>query len=170
MGVASSKPQDTIDLSVNNTAIRRLLTRLAIKTTARFYKYDGPCVPLSSRLILKRGSDVGLAEVATMAFVAAHTKIPVPRVHCAFTRKSMTYIVMERVRGQTLAEALPALFDDGWTTSSRSCGRCWTSCVLSQLLEVLFRAAEAARSLIRVFPPNEQDSGRFPRPTPFMCG
>ncbi|EGX93679.1 Protein kinase-like domain [Cordyceps militaris CM01] len=46
-----------------------------------------------------------------MAFIAARTKIPVPRVHCSFTRRNVTYIVMERMRGKTLADAWPSLSD-----------------------------------------------------------
>ncbi|KAF2807827.1 uncharacterized protein BDZ99DRAFT_464738 [Mytilinidion resinicola] len=38
-----------------------------------------------------------------MQFVAQHTSIPVPTVHCAFTRKGQTYIVMERIDGDTVA-------------------------------------------------------------------
>jgi len=39
-----------------------------------------------------------------MLFIAKHTNIPVPRVYCAFTHKGRTYIVMERMRGQCLAQ------------------------------------------------------------------
>lgn len=109
MGATSSKPPGTKDLSVNNTVVQRLFTRLALHTTARFYKYEGVCVPISRKLILKRGEHVTLTEAATMVFVATHTNIPVPRVHCAFTRKNVTYIVMERVPGQTFAAAWPTL-------------------------------------------------------------
>lgn len=44
-----------------------------------------------------------------MAFIAARIKIPVPRVHCSFRHKGQTFIVMERLRGQTLADAWPTL-------------------------------------------------------------
>ena len=35
-----------------------------------------------------------------MQFIAKHTSIPVPKVYCAFKRKGLTYIVMERIDGQ----------------------------------------------------------------------
>ncbi|KGQ08112.1 hypothetical protein BB8028_0006g03660 [Beauveria bassiana] len=97
--------QDVNTMAINNTPMRRFLTLLALKTLSRFYKWDGPCVPISSSLIVKKGSDIHLTEAATMAFVAARTKIPVPRVHCSFTRRNVTYIVMERVRGKSLPAA-----------------------------------------------------------------
>ncbi|KAM3500879.1 hypothetical protein MY10362_006018, partial [Beauveria mimosiformis] len=97
--------QDANTMAINNTPMRRFLTLLALKTISRFYKWDGPCVPISSRLIVKKGSDIHLTEAATMAFVAARTKVPVPRVHCSFTRRNATYIVMERMRGKSLPAA-----------------------------------------------------------------
>lgn len=103
--------QDANSLAINNSRIRRFLTLIALKTTSRFYQWNGPCVPLSSRIVVKKGTDVHLTEAATMAFIAARTKIPVPRVHCSFTRRNVTYIVMERMRGKTLADAWPSLSD-----------------------------------------------------------
>ncbi|KAJ5361944.1 Aminoglycoside phosphotransferase [Penicillium brevicompactum] len=37
-----------------------------------------------------------------MQFIAQHTSIPVPKVKCAFTRSGMTYIVMERIKGDMI--------------------------------------------------------------------
>ncbi|KAM3439261.1 hypothetical protein MY4824_002790 [Beauveria thailandica] len=99
------EPQDANTMAINNTPMRRFLTLLALKTISRFYKWDGPCVPISSRLIVKKGRDIHLTEAATMAFIAARTKVPVPRVHCSFTRQNTTYIVMERMRGKSLPAA-----------------------------------------------------------------
>ncbi|KHO00643.1 Protein kinase-like domain protein [Metarhizium album ARSEF 1941] len=108
----STKPQEPDGLAIRNTALRRYLTMLALKTTARFYKWDGPCVPVSRSIMVKKGKRVvGLTEAATMAFIAARTKIPVPRVHCSFTCNHSTYVVMERIPGKTLADAWPALSD-----------------------------------------------------------
>ncbi|XWW97824.1 hypothetical protein V2A60_005811 [Cordyceps javanica] len=101
--------QDAAGLAINDGKLRRRLTLIALKTMSRFCKYNGPCVPISSRIIVKKGVRVNLTEAATMAFVAARTNIPVPRIHCAFTRRDVTYIVMERIRGKTLAHAWPSL-------------------------------------------------------------
>lgn len=101
--------QNVNSLAANASPIPRYLTLLALKTTARFYKCDGLCVPISSRMIVKKGINVNLTEAATMAFVAAQTRIPVPRVHCLVTHRNVTYIVMERMRGKTLADAWPNL-------------------------------------------------------------
>ncbi|GAO15683.1 uncharacterized protein UV8b_01542 [Ustilaginoidea virens] len=99
------------DLTVKDTAIRRCLTLLAIKTIARLYRYDGPCVPISPCVIVKKGKSIDVTEAATMMFIARQTSIPVPRVYCAFVRKRSTYLVMERIRGKTLAAAWPGLSD-----------------------------------------------------------
>lgn len=40
-----------------------------------------------------------LAEAHAMQFVAQHTSIPVPKVHCAFIHGRSTYIVMDRIEG-----------------------------------------------------------------------
>jgi aminoglycoside phosphotransferase (APT) family kinase protein len=38
-----------------------------------------------------------------MHFIAQHTSIPVPKVHCAFTHCDTTYIVMEHINGEMIA-------------------------------------------------------------------
>ncbi|OAR01097.1 hypothetical protein LLEC1_05446 [Akanthomyces lecanii] len=101
--------QNVNNLAKNDSLVSKCLTLLALKITARFYNCSGPCVPISTRMIVKNGVNVSLTEAATMAFVAAQTKVPVPRVHCAFTHKKVTYIVMERMRGKTMADAWPDL-------------------------------------------------------------
>lgn len=40
-----------------------------------------------------------------MEFIARNTSIPVPKIYCAFTYKGWTYIVMQRVRGECLANS-----------------------------------------------------------------
>ncbi|EPE31261.1 Protein kinase-like (PK-like) [Glarea lozoyensis ATCC 20868] len=39
-----------------------------------------------------------------MQFISQHTSIPVPKVYCAFTHKGITYIVMEKIKGEMLGE------------------------------------------------------------------
>jgi len=57
---------------------------------------------LSDSLVLKSGSLVQLAEASTMRYIAKNTSIPVPKVYCAFVRKGITYILMERIKGDIL--------------------------------------------------------------------
>lgn len=99
----------TDHLAINNTLLRRFLTLLALRTTARFYRYDGPCIPISKRLIVKSGPFVHLTEAATMSFVASRTSIPVPRVHCSFVHGNQAYIVMERIQGDSFPKAWKTL-------------------------------------------------------------
>ncbi|KAJ3528933.1 hypothetical protein NM208_g9986 [Fusarium decemcellulare] len=96
-------------LAINNTFLRRLVTRLVLKTTALFYQHDGPCVPISRHIIVKTGPFVHLTEAATMNFVATNTSIPIPRIYCSFVYKNWAFIVMERIRGNSLAEAWKTL-------------------------------------------------------------
>ncbi|WXC64563.1 hypothetical protein SNK03_010373 [Fusarium graminearum] len=105
---SATQHNNTELLAINNTPLRRLLTRIALKTTAHFYKHDGPCVPISKHSIVKTGRSVHLTEAATMRFVAANTSVPVPTVHCSFVHNNQEFIVVERVQGQTLAKALSA--------------------------------------------------------------
>ncbi|EWG54004.1 hypothetical protein FVEG_17219 [Fusarium verticillioides 7600] len=102
---AATQHEGTSSLAINNTFSRRLMTLIALKTSARFYKHDGPCIPISKSLIVKKGPIVHLTEAPTMQFVAASTSIPVPTVHCSFVHKNRAHIVMQRICGKSLAEA-----------------------------------------------------------------
>ncbi|RNJ60943.1 hypothetical protein D7B24_005031 [Verticillium nonalfalfae] len=53
----------TEHLAINNTWLRRFLTRLALRTTAKFYSRDGLCVPISNHRIVKTGIRTHLTEV-----------------------------------------------------------------------------------------------------------
>jgi aminoglycoside phosphotransferase (APT) family kinase protein len=54
---------------------------------------------------------VTLAEAHTLQFIAVHTSIPVPKVHHTFTHRGKTYILMERIRGETMAKKWRSLSD-----------------------------------------------------------
>ncbi|KAH7019747.1 kinase subdomain-containing protein [Ilyonectria destructans] len=94
----------TEHMAIKNTRIRRLLTRLALWTTAHCYKLDGFVRPISPNLIVKTGPWVHLTEAATMEFISTNTSIPVPRVHCSFVHNNRAYIVMKRIQGSVLAK------------------------------------------------------------------
>ncbi|EFY90662.1 hypothetical protein MAC_03242 [Metarhizium acridum CQMa 102] len=92
------------NLAINNTRIRRFLTLVALKTTARFFRRQGACVPISRRLIVKSDAFVDLTEGATMRFVSNNTSVPLPKVWCSFIRNGRVYLVMERIRGDCIAK------------------------------------------------------------------
>ncbi|KAF7570572.1 aminoglycoside phosphotransferase [Pyrenophora tritici-repentis] len=99
VSIAQSQP-------INATAFNRYLTLIAIKLARRFRKQpDIPILFLFKKLCVKCGTQVDLSEASTMQFVAKHTSIPVPRVHCAFTHKNRTYIVMERIHGEPVCDS-----------------------------------------------------------------
>ncbi|KAI5850816.1 kinase-like domain-containing protein [Durotheca rogersii] len=97
--------------AINNTRLRRFLTLLALKTTARLFRRQGACIPISKRLLVKSDSFVHLAEAATMKFIADNTTIPVPKVWCSFTHNGRVYIVMERIQGDPIPR--------GWGSRSK---------------------------------------------------
>lgn len=97
--------EGTEGLAINNTFLNRVLVLLALKTVARFYQVDGPCIPISDGLIVKMGPFVHLTEATTMSFVAANTSLPVPHVHCSFVHNNRAYILMERIQGDSVAKA-----------------------------------------------------------------
>lgn len=92
----------TEHLAINNTFRHRLFTRLALHTTAKFFKRDGHCVPISKHKIVKVGYWTHLTEAATMKYVSETTSTPVPKVYCSFVHKNRAYIVMERIVGEEI--------------------------------------------------------------------
>lgn len=66
---------------------------------------------VNDRFAVKIGCDVSLIEAENMKFLAANSKVPVPKVYAAFrnpdTKK--THIVMEYIPGDTLQKLLPSL-------------------------------------------------------------
>jgi len=84
-------------LAINNIRIRCFLARIALYTTAKFFKYKGPYIPISKHKILKTGYSVHLTEAATMEYVAQYTSIPIPKVYSSFLHKNRVYIIIERI-------------------------------------------------------------------------
>jgi aminoglycoside phosphotransferase (APT) family kinase protein len=65
---------------------------------------------LSKHYCVKMGALRSISEASALQFVARNTSIPVPKVYCAFERKGITYILMERIDGDPIAR--------GWTGRS----------------------------------------------------
>jgi aminoglycoside phosphotransferase len=107
----ATQHEATGHLAINNTFLRRVFTLLALRTTARLYRYDGPRVPISKSLIVKTGPYVHLTEAATMKFIGIKTSIPVPNVYCSFIHRNRAFIVMERIQGQPLSKVWKSLSD-----------------------------------------------------------
>ncbi|KAI1136853.1 kinase-like protein [Hypoxylon sp. FL0543] len=103
----------TEHLAVNNTLYRRLSTLISLRSArwCRKYRPTGRCQPISKKLVVKTGPSVHLTEAATMAFVAKHTSIPVPRVHCSFIHNNRAYIVMDRIEGDVIGNIWETLSD-----------------------------------------------------------
>jgi len=95
-----SKPS----LSVNHTPLPRFFVLETLRILNRTLPRRGPVLMLSKNLCIKVGTLKQPAEAATMQFVAKHTSIPIPKVHCAFERKGRQYILMEGVQGHILRD------------------------------------------------------------------
>ena len=88
---------------VKSTKIRRALTVAATWIAVRTKHSIGFIgARISPGLMVKRGTGVRLEEAGNLEYVRNSTLVPVPKVHCAFTRRGCTYIVMDYIRGQTL--------------------------------------------------------------------
>ncbi|OOF99033.1 hypothetical protein ASPCADRAFT_127608 [Aspergillus carbonarius ITEM 5010] len=85
---------------------------------------------LTDKLCVKYGGFVHLSEASTMSFIAQHTSIPVPKVHCAFTHTGTTYIVMERINGEMIGS--------GWVNRSEQT----KAKLLSQLSRMIIEMRE----------------------------
>ncbi|KAK7946428.1 uncharacterized protein PG986_010749 [Apiospora aurea] len=128
----------TETLAINNTWMRRLLTRAAVRLTTLFLPTsrcrDGPCVYISKHLLIKTGPLVHLQEAATMKFVAENTPgVPLLKAHCAFVHEHHAYIVMERIQCESLPRAWRRLSSD--------------PAALTKILEQLRRIMQELRSL-----------------------
>jgi aminoglycoside phosphotransferase (APT) family kinase protein len=86
-----SKPS----LSVNDTLLRQFFVLVTLRLLNRILPRHGPVLMIPKNLCIKVGSLKQPAEAAAMQFIAKHTSIPVPTVHCAFERKGYKYILME---------------------------------------------------------------------------
>ena len=90
-------------LPTKSTKIRRALVVAATWIAARTKHSIGFRVAhISPNLMVKWGSHVKLEEAGNLEYVRNNTSVPVPKVHCAFTRRGCTYIVMDYIPGQTL--------------------------------------------------------------------
>jgi aminoglycoside phosphotransferase len=81
-------------LTVVNLAVRKQASKLFTHSSSVIFFLN---------FCIKFGKSVTLPEANTMRFIARHTSIPVPKVYCAFTHRGRTYILMERIRGETVA-------------------------------------------------------------------
>ena len=88
--------------AVNNTWLRRNLTIASIALLKRFRPRSGRILFLSSKLCVKYGATIHLSEARAMKLVAETTSVLLPKVYCSFRRKGITYIVMERIRGNAI--------------------------------------------------------------------
>lgn len=139
IGIATQH-DDTEDLAINNTFWRRWYILCSVETLRRFRPYDGPCLLLTKKLIVKRGPFVHLTEAATMKYVAEKTSIPVPHIYCSFVHNSWAYIVMRRMPGKALT-------------------RVWTDLSQADLETICEQLKQMLAELRALAPPSESQVG-----------
>lgn len=89
---------------INDTHLRRFLVLAGIRLLKKFRPQRGNILLLSDQLCFKYGPLRHLSEASAMCFIAQHTSIPVPKVHCAFECRGWTYILMERIDGEMVGK------------------------------------------------------------------
>ena len=102
LGCFPSTSSSSESKSINNKALRRYSTLLAIKILKRIRPREGNVLMLTDRLCVKYGPRVHLSEASTVCFISQHTSIPVPKILCAFAHSGWTYILMERIKGDII--------------------------------------------------------------------
>jgi aminoglycoside phosphotransferase len=101
--------------SYRRTQVLQLFTLVVTKLVTQRYLRKAFAHPSGAIFFLnfciKFGDSVTVAEANTLRFITEHTSIPVPKVHHAFTHRGKTYILMERIRGETMAKRWRSLSD-----------------------------------------------------------
>jgi hypothetical protein len=81
----------------------RFFLKTALKTAERNKEICGGITKiLFTNLAIKWGIQVQVAEAVTLRYIANNTKVPVPKVHCAFKEENVTYILMDWVKGENI--------------------------------------------------------------------
>jgi serine/threonine protein kinase len=61
--------------------------------------------PFTGTLVIPRfGKERLRNEAASMAFIAEHTNIPIPKLHCCFEDDEAVYLIMEYIEGVGMNE------------------------------------------------------------------
>ena len=107
--------------------------------------------------IVKMGGSVSVDEARAMVFVRAYASIPVPEVYMVFERDGRTHIVMERVDGVALREAV-SIGPDGSPSSKGLVTDEQMVDIMKQLKEII----EELQDLGRRFPPENAWFGAWP--------
>ncbi|MCJ1485790.1 hypothetical protein MMC06_005965 [Schaereria dolodes] len=98
-----AKPVPATSTGIRNTWLRRALTIASVRLPWPFKRWDGVLM-LPFNICIKGHQGVHLNEAETLVFVFKNTTIPVPKVYCAFERKGVTYIVMQKIKGDMLRQ------------------------------------------------------------------
>ena len=104
MSTKSQRPVTNDKKAINGSWLRVHATLAAIKLLKRFRPRSSSVLFLTPRICVKYGFFEHLSEAESMQFIAANTNIPVPKVHSAFERKGLTYVVMSRLPGSPIKQ------------------------------------------------------------------
>ncbi|KAF2208991.1 hypothetical protein CERZMDRAFT_100978 [Cercospora zeae-maydis SCOH1-5] len=89
-----------------------LVSILNNKYVGRCFKSSGNVIFVSSRLCIKSKAGTSVSEASAMNFVRQNTSIPVPKVYFACEYKGRAYIVMQKMKGASLANTWDSRSED----------------------------------------------------------
>ena len=76
-------------------------------------------VAIGEHFVVKYGRHLNLHEAQMMVFIRQNTRIPVPSVFACYRDSDQSFIVMERIHGQTLEDLWPVLDEQEKTAVMR---------------------------------------------------
>jgi hypothetical protein len=99
LSLDTARRQQDVQSSIKNSWLRRSFTFASVTLLRRLRPSYGSVLMLTPSLCVKYGPSRHICEAEAMAYVARNTSVPVPKVYCAFQKRNVTYILMERIKG-----------------------------------------------------------------------
>jgi hypothetical protein len=99
LSLDTAQRQQEVQSGIKNSWLRRSFTFASVTPLRRFRPSYGSVFMLTPSLCVKYGPSRHICQAEAMAYIARHTSVPVPKVYCAFQKRNVTYILMERIKG-----------------------------------------------------------------------
>jgi aminoglycoside phosphotransferase len=101
---AKEVPESVPSRTFEANYFQRRWTLLKVAILEHFRPHNGCVLFVSKDICVKYGNTVNLSEAAALHYISANTSIPVPKLHYAFESNGMSYIVMERIQGNSIGK------------------------------------------------------------------
>lgn len=103
MAVVGTEPYSNNTLPWRTSILAFIFRVASSKYLSKYFQATRGVVFVSPQLCIKSKPDTSLAEAAAMEFVRRNTSIPVPKVYSAFEHNGRVHIVMQKIRGTSVA-------------------------------------------------------------------